>query len=284
MGLTRVPVMKPGVGEWGIIHRKRGLALQSTKHTQILLAPVGGNAVQHPAGQSLHFRSQNYVAHKHPACTQTSHSLLTGRGLPTYFKRRSRRNASQGWGFARAEGWAGWSGHQAPGLHTPCPVHSQHPSSGTSKTSSLSPPHPPEPEGAEGRPCQTTSPEAFVPIHSAHPLGAEGGRGLLCCCFAAQKGEKRQLLWRCWYSAEVGCPSREATWATETTNIPSGSSPKLAANLLQAYGQSIVMFKSLHLFLIGELVSLFWLILCLQGGLVRAYGDAGSYEYLFTSF
>lgn len=260
MGLTRVPAVKPGVGEQGIFRGKRGLALQHLRYLSILRSSwLQWEAMLFSILQDEAYTSCPRAAwhisvlpiHKHPTVSSQSG------GLPTYFKRHRHRNASQGWGLTRSEGWARWSEHQASGLHTPCPVHSQRLSSGTSKTSSLSPPHPPKPEGAEGRPCQTASPEAFVTIHSAHPLGAEGRRGLLCCCFAAQKGKKRQLLLSCWYSAEVGCPSREATWATETTNIPSGSSPKLAANLLQAYGQSIVMFKSLHLFLRGELVSLF---------------------------
>lgn len=73
-------------------------------------------------------------------------------------------------------------------------------------------------------------------------------------CFTTEKEEKSQLLLHCWYAAEVGCLSREATWATEKLHIPSRASPKLAANLLQAYSQTNMMFRSPYLFLRGELL------------------------------
>lgn len=125
-------------------------------------------------------------------------------GLPTYSSQCICRKALQGWGFARCDGVVGQLGapDQTRPLGAEChSVHGRRPSSGTqpSRTSRVSPllPIPPKPEGAEGRPGQTASPEAFVPIPSAHPLGAGGGRGLLywfllhrrerkasCCCIA----------------------------------------------------------------------------------------------------
>lgn len=69
--------------------------------------------------------------------------------------------------------------------------------------------------------------------------------------FATRKAEESQMLLHCWYTVEDVFLSKEAIWATDKLHVPLGTSHKLAANLLQAYSQSNVMFGRPHSFLRG---------------------------------